>query len=143
MAKQVSVDTRQLWAHTYELRAAGPVATSAVYAVTKLHTQRLQSIARSIVSGSKHWWALAPHITRETSMKGTWVQGAVGYERPPKGQAKLAHLAEYGSAKSGPLRPHLGPAADMVEETFDDAILSAAVTSLGKGVTRMGRVKAS
>jgi hypothetical protein len=31
----------------------------------------------------------------------------------------------------------------MVEETFDDAILSAAVTSLGKGVTRMGRVKAS
>ena len=140
MPASKSVDTRQLWAHTYELAAAGPVATSAVYAVTILHTKRLQAIARSIVSGSRHWWALAPHITTETSMKGTYVQGAVGYKTPPQGQAKLAHLAEYGSSKSGPLRPHLGPAADMVEETYEDALLMAATQAAGKGITRMGRV---
>lgn len=135
-----SVDTKELRWHSYELASAGSIATTAIHAVTKLHTQRIQSMARSIVGGSRHWWALAGHISTETSSSGTEVKGVVGYTRPPGGQAKLAHLAEYGSSKSGPLRPHLGPSLEAGADAYENALLAAAVSPLGKGVGRMGRL---
>lgn len=136
-----SVDTKQLRVHAYELASTGPIAMTGIHAVTKLATQRIQSQARGIVGGSRHWWALAGHITTETDRGTTEVKGEVGYARPPGGQGKLAHLAEYGSSKSGPLRPHLGPALDLNEEPWVQALVAAAVAPLGKGIGRMGGVK--
>lgn len=135
-----SVDTKQLRWHAYELASTGALATTAVHAATKLTVQQMKTHALSTLSGSRHWWALSRHLSTETSRSAVEVKGVLGYDRPPGGQAKLAHLAEYGSSKSGPLRPHLGPALDSVEDVYEKRLIAAATAPLGKGIGRMGRV---
>jgi hypothetical protein len=135
-----SVDTKQLRWHSYELASTGVIATTAIDAVTKLTLQQMRMHALTTLSGSRHWWALARELSSETSRSAVQVNGVLGYARPPRGQAKLAHLAEYGSSKSGPLRPHLGPALDSVEDVYEKRLVAAATAPLAKGIGRMGRL---
>ena len=138
-----SVDTKQLRWHSYELATTAVAAPTAVEAVTKLATRRIQGHARTTLAGSRHFWKLARDLSSEVDRNQTQVKGVVGYERGlGKGhQSGVAHLAEYGSSKTGPLRPHLGPALDANQEPYERALLAALTAPLAKGIGPMGGIK--
>lgn len=138
----VSVNDKELREHVFELASTARIAPTAAEAVTKLAARRVQGLARQTLAGSRHWWALAKDVSWEVDRDGNQIKAMIGYERGlgKKHQATLAHLAEYGSSKTGPLRPHLGPALDANAEPYENALLAAATAPMAKGIGKMGRL---
>ena len=136
-----SVDTKQLRWHSYELVSTGQIAPTAVEAVTKLAARRIQSNARAAFDGTRHWQKVPRDITWDVDRNGTKITAEIGRERGIGGQSALMHLLEYGSSKSGPIKPSLGPALDANQEPYEKALLAAATVPIAKGIGRMGRFR--
>ena len=135
-----SVDTKQLRQHAFTLQSSGQIAPTAVEAVTRLAAARVRGMAQQTLSGSKHWFKIPPNITYDVKRSGLEIEAEIGRKRGTGGQGALMHLTEYGSSRSGPLRPALGPALDANAEPYERALLAAATATLGAGVGRMGRL---
>ena len=120
------VDTTQLQAHVFALRASGPILMKSVEAVTKLAAQRVGMTARGAFVGTRYWTRVPPGITWDTHRKGPLVEAEIGQVRGSGGPSAMLHWLEYGTSRQGPIKPSLGPALDANEEPYERALLAAA-----------------
>lgn len=125
------VDTSELNAHVFALRASGPILRRAVTDVTKLAGQRVRDTARTFVPPSPHLPYYAGSITHDVQAKGNLVEAEIGPDKN-RTQGPLGNILEYGTSRHGPPRPHLGQALDLNQDPYEKALLAAMmVTTIG------------
>jgi hypothetical protein len=105
-----------------DLAGAGPEAVARSGVELAKSAQRVQDMARDLAPRG-HLPHYAATITWDASVDGLDVE--IGPDRQINGQAKLAHILEYGSVNNAPFA-HLGPAfdrevPDLVEHLADAA----------------------
>lgn len=120
------VDTSELQAHVFALRASGPILIKSVEGVTKLASQRVRDTARNQFVGTRYWGRVPSQITADVKRTGGTIEAEIGRKRGIGGQGQLMHLLEYGSSRFGPIKPSLGPALSANEEPYVKALGAAA-----------------
>lgn len=113
-------DTSQLTVLAATLRAAGVAATGGVDRIAARNAAKVRDAARETMAGSR----TLPHYSSAITYERDYSDGSVAYAIGPEtgGQGSLGHLLEYGTSTSGPIKPHMNPAADAVQDDFADEL---------------------
>ena len=113
-------DTSQVVALAATLRAGAIAATGGVDRIAARNAAKVRDEARSTMAGSR----TLPYYPAAITYERNYSDGSVAYDIGPEkgGQGSLGHLLEYGTSTRGPIKPHMGPAADAVQDDFADEL---------------------
>lgn len=125
------VDSHDLADLTHDLDDAGRDAVRKLLPVMHRGAANIRDDARENAPRSdviKHY---PRTISYDIERNGDTLEAEIGPDRDVNGQAKLAHIFEYGTDSLAP-RPHLGPALDRELPKFEQF----AAEAMSKGVVR-------
>jgi hypothetical protein len=120
----MTVDLSELNTLAADLTEAGVLVGVRSLKVVDASAQRIEEQARTFAP-RKNLPHYAKTITHDVTVEGDHIVGEIGPDKDVNGQARLAHLFEYGTSHLAP-RSHLGPALDREGPAFIAALAEIA-----------------
>lgn len=117
-------DFSELNTLAHDLTEAGLLAGVRALKVVEKSAQRIEDQAKEWAP-RKRLPHLANTITHDVTVQPGMVVGEIGFDRDVNGQARLAHLFEYGTSDMAP-RASIGPAFDLESPAFVAGLEDAA-----------------